>query len=72
MQAQMTPATPFTPEEAEIYKRLNEKQQRFAAEQRQETTRTPAEFPKSLKDIYWQNMTLLKGYEAFQNANPRF
>jgi hypothetical protein len=72
MQAQMTPATPFTPEEAEIYKRLNEKHQRFAAEQRQETTRTPAEFPKSLKDIYWQNMTLLKGYEAFQNANPRF
>lgn len=72
MQAQMTPATPFTPEEAEIYKRLNEKQQRFAAEQRQETTRTPAEFPKSLKDIYWQNMNLLKGYESFQNANPRF
>jgi hypothetical protein len=68
MQAQMTPATPFTPEEAEIYRRLTEKQQKFAADQRQETTRTPAEFPKSLKDIYWQNMEMLKGYDA----NPRF
>jgi hypothetical protein len=72
MQAQMTPATPFTPEEAEIYRRLNEKQQRFAADQRKETTRTPAEFPKSLQDVYWQNMTLLKGYESFKDANPRF
>jgi hypothetical protein len=72
MQAQMTPATPFTPEEAEIYRRLNEKQQQFAAGQRQETTRIPTEFPKSLKDIYWQNMEMLKGYESFQNGNPRF
>ena len=71
MQAQMTPATPFTPEEAEIYRRLNEKQMRFAATQRQETTRTPASLPKSAKDIYYQNMTLLNSSEGF-GGNPRF
>lgn len=77
MQAQMTPATPFTPEEAEIFRRLNEKQLRFAANQRHETTRTPAQFPQSLQDIYMQNMSMIKGVEAFQGkmgaiANPRF
>ena len=71
MQAQMTPATPFTPEEAEIYRRLNEKQLRFAANQRQETTGTPTQFPKSLSDVYWQNMTMIKGVEGF-GGNPRF
>jgi hypothetical protein len=71
MQAQMTPATPFTPEESEIYRRLNEKQMRFAATQRQETTRTPASLPKSAKDIYYQNMTLLNSSEGF-GGNPRF
>jgi hypothetical protein len=71
MQAQMTPATPFTPEESEIYRRLNEKQMRFAATQRQETTRTPASLPKSTKDIYYQNMTLLNSSEGF-GGNPRF
>jgi hypothetical protein len=71
MQAQMTPATPFTPEESEIYRRLNEKQMRFAATQRQETTRTPASLPKSAKDIYYQNMNLLNGSEGF-GGNPRF
>lgn len=76
IQAQMTPATPFTPEESEIFRRLNEKQLRFTATQRQDTTRTPAELPKSLTDIYWQNMTLLKGVEGFTSTcggmNPRF
>ena len=67
----MTPATPFTPEEAEIYRRLNEKQLRFAANQRQETTGTPTQFPKSLSDVYWQNMTMIKGVEGF-GGNPRF
>lgn len=71
IQAQMTPATPFTPEEAEIYRRLNEKQMRFAATQRQETTRTPASLPKSAKDIYYQNMSLLNSSEQF-GGNPRF
>jgi hypothetical protein len=71
IQAQMTPATPFTPEEAEIYRRLNEKHMRFAATQRQETTRTPASFPKSVKDIYYQNMSLLNNSEQF-GGNPRF
>jgi hypothetical protein len=71
IQAQMTPATPFTPEESEIYRRLNEKQMRFAATQRQETTRTPASLPKSAKDIYYQNMTLLNSSEGF-GGNPRF
>ncbi len=70
-QAQMTPSTPFTPEEAEIYRRLNEKQMRFAATQRQETTGIPTQFPKSISDIYWQNMTLIKGVEGF-GGNPRF
>lgn len=71
MQAQMTPATPFTPEEAEIYRRLNEKHMRFAATQRQETARTPASLPKSAKDVYYQNMTLLNSSEQF-GGNPRF
>jgi hypothetical protein len=71
MQAQMTPSTPFTPEEAEIYKRLTEKHLKFAATQRQEETRTPASFPASLKDVYVQNMSMLRGVEGF-NGNPRF
>jgi hypothetical protein len=71
IQAQMTPATPFTSEEAEIYRRLNEKQMRFAATQRQETTRTPASLPKSAKDVYYQNMSLLNNSEQF-GGNPRF
>lgn len=71
-QAQMTPASPFTPEESEIFKRLNEKQMRYAAKQRQETTRIPTEFPKNLGDVYWQNMTLLKGFEGYKDMNPRF
>ena len=76
MQAQMTPSTPFTPEEGEIYRRLNEKQLRFAASQRQETTRTPAELPKSISDVYTQNMIMMKGVEGFRSSgsdpNPRF
>jgi hypothetical protein len=76
IQAQMTPATPFTPEESEIFKRLNEKQLRFAANQRQETTRTPAELPKSLTDIYWTNMMVMRGgssgAEGFSKNLPRF
>ncbi len=71
VQAQMTPATPFTPEEAEIYRRLNEKQLKFAAMQRQETTRTPTSMPKSLSDVYWQNYTLMKNSDG-TFGNPRF
>jgi hypothetical protein len=70
MQAQMTPATPFTPEESEIYKRLTEKQLKFAANQRQQETRTPAQFPESLRDVYMQNMNMIRGTEGF--GNPRF
>ena len=76
VQAQMTPSTPFTPEETEILRKLNEKQMRFAATQRQDTTRTPVEFPKSLSDIYTQNMMMIKGVEGFRSTgpdpNPRF
>lgn len=76
LQAQMTPATPFTPEEAEIFRRLQDKQLRFAATQRQDTTRTPPEFPKSLSDVYWQNISMLRGTEGFTSTsggkNPRF
>jgi hypothetical protein len=71
MQAQMTPATPFTPEEGEIYRRLNEKQMKFAAMQRQETTRTPTSMPKSLSDVYWQNLILMKNSDG-TFGNPRF
>lgn len=71
VQAQMTPATPFTPEENEIYRRLNEKQMRFAAMQRQETTRTPTSMPKSLSDVYWQNLVLMKNSDG-TFGNPRF
>jgi hypothetical protein len=71
MQAQMTPATPFTPEEAEIYRRLNEKQLKFAAMQRQETTRTPTSMPKSMTDVYWQNLILMKNSDG-TFGNPRF
>jgi hypothetical protein len=71
VQAQMTPATPFTPEEGEIYRRLNEKQMRFAAMQRQETTRTPTSMPKSLSDVYWQNLVLMKNSDG-TFGNPRF
>jgi hypothetical protein len=76
MQAQMTPATPFTPEEEEIYRKLNNKYMNFAAEQRKKETRVPGEFPKSLSDIYYQNMTMLRGIDGFTNTsggkNPRF
>lgn len=71
VQAQMTPATPFTQEEAEIYRRLNEKQLKFAAMQRQETTRTPTSMPKSLSDVYWQNQVLMKNSDG-TFGNPRF
>lgn len=76
MQAQMTPATPFTPEEEEIYRKLNNKYLNFAAEQRRKETRVPEEFPKSLSDVYYQNMTMLRGIDGFTNTsggkNPRF
>jgi hypothetical protein len=68
IQAQMTPATPFTPEENEIYKRLNEKQLRFAATQREQTTRTPAKLPQALTDIYWTNMSAMRSSDSL----PRF
>lgn len=74
-QAQMTPSTPFTPEEAEIFKRLNEKQLRFAASQRQEQTKTPAELPKSIKDVYWKNMIMIQNSDGTYGSffgNPRF
>jgi hypothetical protein len=71
MQAQMTPASPFTPEESEIFRRLNEKQLKFAAQQRQDTTKVPSSFPKSMSDVYWQNMVLIKNSDG-TFGNPRF
>lgn len=69
-QAQMTPASPFTPEEADIQRRLNDKQLRFAAQSRQKETKIPTQFNTStLSDIQWKNITLLKGVEGFQGAN---
>jgi hypothetical protein len=72
MQAQMTPASPFTPEEAEIYRRLQEKQLRFSADQRQTQTKVPTpDFSKSLSDTYWQNMVLIRNSDGTY-GNPRF
>ena len=71
VQAQMTPAVPFTPEEDEIYRRLNEKQMTFAATQRQETTRTQTPMSKRLSDVYWQNVILMKNSDGTL-GNPRF
>ena len=71
VQAQMTPAVPFTPEEDEIYRRLNEKQMTFAATQRQETTRTQTPMSKRLSDVYWQNIILMKNSDGTL-GNPRF
>jgi hypothetical protein len=71
IQAQMTPASPFTPEESEIFRRLNEKQLKFAAQQRQDTTKVPSSFPKSISDVYWQNMVLIKNSDG-TFGNPRF
>jgi hypothetical protein len=79
--SQVQPAVQFTPEEAEIFKRLNEKQMRIASQNRQVATGIPETSVKSMSDLYWQNMMMLNRNEGFRSegfrvegfmGNPRF
>jgi len=64
--SQVQPAVQFTPEEAEIFKRLNEKQMRIASQNRQVATGIPETPVKSMSDLYWQNMVMLNRAEGFR------
>jgi hypothetical protein len=64
--SQVQPAVEFTPEEAEIFKRLNDKQMRIASQNRQVATGIPETPIKSMSDLYWQNITMLNRAEGFQ------
>jgi hypothetical protein len=68
--SQIQPASQFTAEEAEIFKRLSEKQLRISAQNRQATTSSPP-VGKSMSDTYWHNMMLLNRVDGFI-GNPRF
>ena len=57
----------FTFEEAEIYRRLTEKYNKFM-KGKEEANKPAAE--KAPTDVYWQNMSLLAKAEGF--INPRF
>jgi len=74
--SQIQPAVQFTPEETEIFKRLNEKQMRIASQNRQVATGIPKTSVKSMSDLYWQNITMLNRPEGFRvegfMGNPRF
>jgi hypothetical protein len=73
-QSQIQPSVQFTPEEADIFKKLSEKQLKIAAQNRQVSTGEPSSpkpLGKSISDIYWQNMMLLNRSEGFI-GNPRF
>jgi hypothetical protein len=72
------PVQGLTPEESEIFKRLQDKQMRAGqpqaqAPQQQETqpNGNKKKTDASATDIYWQNMMLLKQKEGFY-GNPRF
>lgn len=73
--SQGTPLSGLTPEETEIYKRLQEKQARTGlAIQQQDQQQKQGQKQKAdatSADIYWQNMMILKGKEGFY-GNPRF
>lgn len=57
----------FTFEEAEIYRRLTEKYNKFM-KGKEESSKPNAEKPTT--DVYWQNLNLLAKAEGF--GNPRF
>lgn len=61
-------STALTPEESEILKRLNDKQQRLAPK----TDKGPQTPKQSSSEIYWQNMGFINGQSGFKNYNPRF
>lgn len=73
--SQLQPASQFTAEEAEIFKRLTEKNLRISAQNRQASTDMPKEGsnPRSMSDLYWQNMMLLQqGFsEGFRTGGPQ-
>jgi len=58
----------FTFEEAEIYRRLTEKYNKFM-KGKEEASKPASE--KSTADVYWQNLNLLTKAEGF-HGNPRF
>jgi hypothetical protein len=67
--SQMQPSSQFTMEEAEIFKRLNDKQMRIAASNRQESINgsSSSKSEQSISDIYFQNMMLLKQTDGFKS-----
>ena len=83
--SQMQPSAQFTAEEAEIFKRLNEKQMKLSAQNREASIDGSYKDRPSMSDVYFQNMMLLKqvdGFAAFKpqasslglqgGSNPRF
>jgi hypothetical protein len=81
--SQIQPSLQFSPEEAEIFKRLSEKNLRIAAQNRQASTSgsSAAEsvgssgplsssnlFEKSAHDVYMENMMLLRNVEGFKSS----
>lgn len=68
--SQMQPSAQFTAEEAEIFKRLNEKQMRIAAQNRETSTSGSYKDPPSMSDVYFQNMMLLKQVDGFRSSGP--
>jgi len=74
--SQIQPSAQFTAEEAEIFKRLNEKQMKIAASNRQSSIDgASSTSEQSMSDVYFQNMMLLKQVDGFRSSgggNPRF
>jgi hypothetical protein len=70
--SQIQPAIQFTPEEADIFKRLNEKQLRIASQNRQVSTGIPETSIKSMSDLYLENMNMLNHNEEFINRTEGF
>jgi hypothetical protein len=82
--SQIQPSLQFSPEEAEIFKRLSEKNLRIAAQNRQQSTSGSSAssstsssagslsssnlFEKSAHDVYMENMMLLKNVEGFKSS----
>lgn len=70
-----SPVAGLTPEEAEIYRRLHDKQARMGIamqqQDQQQKTEQKQKVESSSVDTYWQNMMLLKQKEGFY-GNPRF
>jgi len=70
--SQVQPAIQFTPEEADIFKRLNEKQMRIASQNRQVSTGIPVTSIKSMSDLYLENMNMLNHSEGFRGRSEEF